>query len=113
MDSWSGVDRLPRPEVYTPMRLRDYPREITVGDNTWRVRFCRRIPDHGPEVLGLCHFTDKIIYIKLGQSPEERLSTFFHEVIHAFTEEYGIHVPHKLIYKLEKPLAWLFLDNLI
>lgn len=91
------------------LRLRDYPREIMVGEDLWAVRFVRRLPEDSQ--LGLCDPSEQTIYIRLGQTQEERLKTFLHELLHAIEYEYKIVMPHRLIHRLEDPLARFLIDN--
>lgn len=92
-------------------RIRDFPKKLTIGDWEWRVVWKRRIIDEGVPCLGLCDSSTRTIYIKLGQSPEERLSTLLHEVLHAIEFSLGMDVGHKVINAIEGPLARLLLEN--
>lgn len=97
------------------LRIKDYPKEIRVGENDYEVCFVRNIGDKPGSkytTFGGCNDFDCKIYIKLGQSAEERLITLVHELLHAVEAEYGIEIPHDLINKLEKPLAKLIIDNI-
>ena len=89
----------------------DYPKCIVVNDNVWDVRFVRRIPGEDPFTSGLCDPSEQTIYIKMGQSPEERLKTFLHELLHIFEAEYKIDIPHRLVHRLEDPFARFLIDN--
>ena len=93
-------------------RIRDYPRELQVGESIYSIRFVRRIPDEPKDTVGLCDDGDKMIWIRLGQTPRERWKTLTHEIAHALEAEYQIKIPHKLIYRLEEPIARLLEDNL-
>lgn len=87
-------------------KQRVYPKEIVVGGAVYRVKFVRKIP--GIEFDGLAGVacpSSKIIYIVLGQTPEERFSTFWHEVLHAIEFETEKKIPHKTIYALEAHLS--------
>jgi hypothetical protein len=89
------------------VKIKDYPREILVGEELWKIRWKRKIIDNGVECLGLCCSLTKTIYIRLGQNKKERLSTLYHEVLHAIEYSYGIEIPHQLVYDLEGPLSEL------
>lgn len=95
------------------LKLKDYPREYMVGDAVWKLRFVRHIPHDQPGriCVGLAEPSEQVIYVKLGQDPEERLKTFLHELLHAIEYEYDISMPHRLIHKLEDPLARFLIDN--
>lgn len=95
------------------MRLKDYPRQLTIGTAIWDVRFQRTL-DHKPSKYikwGECDPINQVIYIRLGQSAEQRLTTFIHEVLHAIEAEYKVEIAHDLVNALEKPLARLLIDN--
>lgn len=92
-------------------RRRDFPAEITLCGETWRIIFKRRIEDDGIECLGLCDSETKTIYIRLGQSPEERAATFLHEALHAIEFELERTIGHKIINLIEGPLAAMLLEN--
>lgn len=94
------------------MRQRDFPSYLVINGTPWDVRFVRRIPDGDPDDVGLCCEAESVIYIKQGQSPEERLRTFWHEAVHAMEMEYDLKITHKLVYALEEPLSRLWLENL-
>lgn len=93
------------------MRQRDFPKELLIGDNIWRVKFVRKIPDDNPYCVGLCDPSLFIIYIKTGMTFEERIEIFAHELTHAFCFEYGFDIKHKHIYKLGEAVARLYVDN--
>lgn len=92
-------------------RQRDFPKFLDVGDNRWRVRFCQRVPDHPPNILGLCDPATHTIWILQKQTPKERFKTFVHELIHALEYEFDFNMPHKSIYDLEEPLTQFWEDN--
>lgn len=94
------------------MRRKDVPKKILVGNNVYDVRF-QRIVDANPFQYGLCDGDDKEIVIRTNLSSEERGMTLIHEILHAFEFEYSLTIPHKLIYKLERPIYDLFTKNLI
>lgn len=89
---------------------RDFPKQICINGNMWRLYF-RKMIEGKANVLGLCCPEDKVILIKVGQKPQARLQTFFHELLHAIEFEYGVKISHKLIYKLEGPLADIVAQN--
>lgn len=53
----------------------------------------------------------RTIMILNSLSKKEKLETFCHELLHAIEFEFKIKIPHQLIYKLQMPLAQLFLQN--
>lgn len=91
--------------------VRDYPKELVIGDGVWKIRFCRQIPGETIDTVGMMHPAITTIFIRLRQTPEERFKTLCHEVIHAFCYEYKIKENHKIIYQLEAPILSFLLDN--
>jgi len=94
-----------------PPKKSQYPKQITVAESVYSLKFVRKIDDAG--TLGLCNGDDKVITIKLSQSREDTLLTFIHELLHCLEFEYGLDINHKTIHKLEKPIAALLFDNFL
>lgn len=99
-------------------RVRDFPREILVGDAIYTVRFVRKIDDGTKipegsdlEIVGLCDPSEKEILILQGLDPLERFKALVHELLHCLEFEHDIEMPHTLIYKLEEPIVQLLIEN--
>jgi hypothetical protein len=92
-------------------RIKDYPKSVRIRDADYEVKFCRQIPGEPPDTVGLCDDELKIIWMRLRQKPRERFKTLCHEIAHGFEREWGIRIPHKLIYAIEEPIARLLEDN--
>jgi hypothetical protein len=90
---------------------RSYPKQLQIGENHWDIIFCRLIPGEGQNILGLTDPSEHKIYIKMGQTPEERFKTLIHEIGHALCFEYKIKENHKTIHQIEEPILRLLLDN--
>lgn len=81
----------------------DYPKRIFIGDDEWRVMFVNEVSgldDH----LGEADPGDSVLKIKKGLSHKEKLSTFVHELLHAFEFSYDYEMSHQTIYDLEMPI---------
>ncbi len=92
-------------------RMRDIPRSIKIRGKEWRIHFYKLpFPDEAPnfDVYGWCIPKRRLIYIKMGQTPRERVATRAHELLHAIECEYGISLGHPVIEALEMPLSDLF-----
>jgi len=91
------------------------PRQVLVKDQIYTVKMVKEVPAKSDgkemEVAGLCCPSEQILYIKTRMGKVETVRTLFHEILHAIEYEYGITMPHKLIYKLEAPLAQVIVDN--
>ena len=83
----------------------DYPKLVPVKDAQYHVVFVRKLKCGS---VGACDPESKLIFIVRGQSPAERYATFWHEVWHAFEEEYKIALGHKRITRME----WNMVDIL-
>jgi hypothetical protein len=90
---------------------KDYPRQLVIGENIWDLRFCRKIPEEPSTTLGLCDPSEHVIWIRMGQTPEERFKTLAHELCHALAFEWGLKENHAIIHALEEPILRFFLDN--
>lgn len=64
-----------------------------------------------PDQLGYCTADKRLIYIKKDLSEKESMTIFLHELLHALEFEYGLKIPHKLIYSLQDPLWFVFNAN--
>jgi|SRR3954469_6839006 len=94
------------------LKIRDYPKDFQIGDSIWNLRFVRSLGQTETTITwGLCDPSEQTIYVRLGQTPTERLKTTLHEILHAIEEEYGLTLPHRLIHQLEDPLARFLIDN--
>lgn len=92
------------------MRKQAYPKHLFINGSFWRVRFLRVI-DKQPFLDGLACEERQTLFIRSTLSDHEKLRTFLHEILHALEMEYGIEMPHDLIYQLEGPLADLLSHN--
>lgn len=95
------------------MKQKHIPKELLIGESLWRVRFVRHIPDNSKDklTLGLCCPDEKTIYIRQGQSFEERLDTVIHEIIHAAEYEFQFELEHRHVHKLGEVLAKIYIQN--
>lgn len=58
------------------------------------------------DTLALCIYDDKQIqfHLSLKEKPHELAKALIHEVLHAVAWEYGLKIPHSLIYALDQVL---------
>ena len=87
-----------------------YPKSVLINNEVYRVQFVVK-PDREKSTLGLCDPDKKVIRIKKGLSAKERMSTYVHEVLHAFEFEYEIDVHHDIVYALEECIINYLLVN--
>jgi hypothetical protein len=86
-------------------------KRIKIGKVFYKISF-----EAGPllgdsDCRGYCDVDKKHIVILKNLKKLDKLRTLAHEVCHAFEEEYGVPIPHKLIYALEEPLADMLRHN--
>lgn len=87
---------------------REFPNMLRIKDDVfYKVKF-RRETDGA---MGWCDQGKQEIIIATGLPPKERILTFIHEALHAIEFEHEIKIPHKLIYQLEAPIAYLLTEN--
>lgn len=91
----------------------DLPKFVDVGTATYKVIVTDRMPRlDGKALFGLCCSGAKKIWVRKSLPDDEKLSTFWHEVLHALDFEWGVgSLTHEAIYELEKPLACFIQDN--
>jgi hypothetical protein len=80
----------------------DFPKIIDIGASKYHNIFVEKL---NSDDCGACDMGDKIILISKNHEEGSVLATFWHEVLHAFEEEYKIKLGHPLIEKLEHAIA--------
>jgi len=90
--------------------LQNIPARIKIGKNTYEILWIQEFKDK--EQVGESRFSEeKQILIKIGQSNKESVHTYFHEVLHAISEEYSVNLTENQVLNLEKALKDLIKDN--
>lgn len=84
---------------------------VLIKDSLWTIKLVRAVPGKDRRCLGLCDYDARIIYIKKSMPAEKVLEILCHEYFHALSHEYEFKISHKLIYRMQKPIAQLLLDN--
>lgn len=80
---------------------------------TYEVVYSDLIKDD-PNCVGYCDPDTHQIILRNGLSETELAKCFIHEVLHALEFEYGLPLPHRLVYKLEAAIfKFLVLNDLI
>lgn len=59
------------------------------------------------KTLGETRWNPTQIVVKVGQTPKDAVSTYFHEVIHLLSDEYNIKLTERQVLALEKALPWI------
>lgn len=96
------------------MRRKDIPKSIQIKDQIWSIKFKRDLGTmDNKELLGLCIFDERAIFLKTGQNQLELCDSFYHELIHAITHEYEFYLDHRHIYKLGEAMAQIYIDNFL
>lgn len=78
------------------------------------VAFVNKFDD--PDQYGECTSSEsgvasRTILILKDMTPEEQFDAFAHELLHAIEFEYKLKIPHKLIYSVQAPLAFILRQN--
>lgn len=81
-------------------------KRIKVRGKNYKIQYVSTI-DH----CGDCTNRPRIIRINKRMGAKMQWKTLIHEVQHAITYEYNVKIKHSLIYKLEKPLLRLLIEN--
>lgn len=86
--------------------IKDYPQHLHIGGDVYRVFFVKNL-----RFLGDTNHTKLRIRIRAGMSKNETFRTFLHEALHAIEFSYPMKLKHKTVYKLEKAIFQLLIDN--
>lgn len=89
------------------------PRLLIIRGAHWHVVVTRTMNvSEGEDILGLCDPSLRTIYIKKQQTKRQQMATLVHEILHAMEFEYDFNLTHKVIGKIENPVADFIRDNL-
>lgn len=91
--------------------LNQYPKEVLVRDEHYKVIFVGTLDRKDKNKMGLCDPEEHTIKIKMGMSATETFNTFLHEVLHAMEFEYNLKISHKLVYQLELAISNFLFNN--
>lgn len=87
---------------------------LKIGAHVWKVRFVEELPseDHY-DMWGSCCFQTLTISVVRREDLDYSmvLSTFFHEVLHAYEYTYNVRMSHKDLNIIGELLADMFLGN--
>lgn len=84
--------------------LKTIPAEVKIGETLYEVLWCKEFP-RDKKQLGDTRFVEKQIIIKENQTPKELLVTYFHEVLHCASKEYGAELTENQVLALENLLT--------
>lgn len=93
-------------------KVRSIPARVQITPKVWYdVTWQKEIVDtKGNHLYGFTDLENKIITIKMNMPPKITCETYFHETIHAFSEEYKIGLTENQVLQSEHMLPYL--DNL-
>ncbi len=89
-------------------RQSKYPKTIHFASECYRIKFKKDM-----DCYGETNAVKKTITIKSGMSRRETLTTLVHELLHVIEFEAPVKLKHKTVYKLEKAIVELLLDNFL
>jgi hypothetical protein len=88
---------------------RSFPREIEIAPGVfYRLIWKRNLGKNRGEA-----WTDHKVLLEQGHSLEDTYETIAHEILHCIEYEWGIKIPHNLIYKIEKGLGFILRRNFV
>lgn len=90
---------------------KSYPKRIYFSNECYQIKFVKRFPN--PRTCAETCWAKKIIKIKSGMSPRETFSAIIHELLHVIEFEGPVKLKHKVVYKLEKFIFELLVDNFL
>ncbi len=93
-----------------------WPKDVTVGDSIWRVKFVKKVPERagkGRVLIGLACPMDQVLYILRGLSDFDRLVVLIHEANHALEDEHGFEIDHAQLNKQDVAWAQFLCDNFL
>lgn len=89
-------------------KIVDYPKSIHLRGETYKVIFVKKL-----KCIGETDADRQVIRIRAGMSRNETFRTFIHEIFHLLEFVWPINLSHKQVYKLEKAVFQLILDNFV
>lgn len=102
------------------MKHAQFPKRVLVKDAWYQIVWKRDLAGYinatqGKKYKRLRGYCDgnegkKLIYLQMGLTTITKVSTLIHEILHALSFEWKIKIAHRLIYRIELPLAYLVLD---
>lgn len=85
-----------------------YPKKIYFATECYRIKFKK-----GLDCYGTTDAAKRLITIKLGMSRRQTLATLVHEILHVIEFEAPVKLKHKTIYKLERAIMEILIDNFL
>ncbi len=87
---------------------KSYPKKIHFGSEVYLIKFKK-----GLSCYGMTDSEKKVITIKDGLGAYQLFTTLIHEIIHVIEFETPIKIRHKTVYKLEKGIVEILLENFL
>ena len=85
-----------------------YPKKIYFANECYKIKFKK-----GLDCYGTTNAHKRLITIKSGMSRRSTLATFIHELLHMIEFEAPLKLKHKMIYKLERAIVEIMIDNFL
>jgi hypothetical protein len=87
------------------------PSEVQIASKTfYQVLWVENFPDDH-NCVGSMDINKKQIIMKIGQSDKEKVLTYLHEVIHAFSDENKMGLTEKQVSIMEKKMLYFWLKK--
>lgn len=93
-----------------------YPKSVLIKDTVYDIVFVKKMRHKTRSgglgiTYGICDPSEAKILISKGIGKKKTLETLIHELLHAFEAEYDVDIPHRLVYRLEKPILDFLINN--
>lgn len=90
-------------------KVKKIPAKVQVAPKVWyQVCWQKEILDtKGNPLYGITDLDNKIITIRMDMSPKLTVETYFHEITHAFSEEFGLGLTENQVLGLEHIIPYL------
>lgn len=97
------------PRVNWKNKVKNIPARVQIAPRVWYdVTWQKEITDtKGNTLFGLTDLNNKIITIKMDMSPKLTVETYFHECLHAWSDEFKIGLTETQVLHLEHILPYL------
>lgn len=90
----------------------EIPKQVRIKNALYNVVFTNTLEFKDDEFcFGACDPSTRTIFLKKHLTEQQTVSTYFHEVLHAFEFEYDVKIGHPMIEILEKCFAHLHRRN--
>ena len=90
-------------------KMKNIPSKVAIAPKVWYdITYQKEIVDtKGNHIYGFTDLDNKIITIRMDMSPKLTVETYWHEVCHAFSEEFEIELTENQVLALEHIIPYI------